>query len=74
MEARADDARYPQCTRSGIPPWKRGLTTPDIRNALEVAFRRSAKELELGEPLDWMETRHPRRWRFGSEIHTYDWK
>ena len=64
-------------SRSGtalFASWKRGLTTPDIRNALEAAFRRSAKELELGEPLDWMETRHPRRWRFGSEIHTYDWK
>ena len=35
--------------------------------------RRSAKEQPIGEPLDWLMTLRPARWRFGSEIRTYDW-
>lgn len=53
--------------------WKRELTTPEIRDALEAALRRSAKAQPTGEPLDWLMTLRPARWRFGSEIRTYDW-
>lgn len=53
--------------------WKRGLTTPEIRTALEEALRRSANVQPTGEPLDWLKNIRPARWRFGSEIHNYNW-
>jgi len=54
--------------------WKRNLTTPEIRKALEEALRRAAKVQPLGEALDWMENVRPVRWRFGDEILTYEWE
>ena len=54
--------------------WKRELTTPEIRKALEEALRRAAKVQPVGEPLDWIENIRPVRWRFGDEIRTYDWE
>jgi len=54
--------------------WKRELTTPEIRDALETALRRAAKVQPVGEPLDWMEHLRPVRWRFGDEIRNYNWE
>ncbi len=53
--------------------WKRELTTPEIREALEAALRRAAKVQPLGEALDWMERVRPERWRFGDEVRAYEW-
>lgn len=46
---------------------------PEQRAALLEAFRQAAQPLPPAEPLDWMETTCPRRWRFGEETQTYDW-
>lgn len=54
--------------------WKRQLTTPEYAAALEKALRRAAREQPTGEPLDWLETPRPIRWRFGDETVTYDWE
>jgi len=54
--------------------WKRELTTPEVRDALETALRRAAKVQPVGEPLDWMEHLRPVRWRFGDEERTYCWE
>lgn len=54
--------------------WKRQLTTPQAKAALESALRRAAKIQPTGEPLDWTETLRPTTWRFGAETRTYDWK
>ena len=54
--------------------WKRQLTTPEIREALETALRRAAKVQPVGEPLDWLQNIRPARWRFGDEIRNYDWE
>ena len=63
--------------RSGTPifiSWHRSLMTPEVRAALSAAFRAAAAGPATAEPLDWMETRFPRQWRFGSgEVVTYDW-
>ena len=53
--------------------WKRQLTTPEYAAALENALRRAAKEQPTGEPLDWLETPRPTRWRFGDETVLYTW-
>jgi len=54
--------------------WKRQLTTPEIRKALEESLRRAAKVQPVGEPLDWLQNIRPVRWRFGDEIRTYNWE
>ena len=54
--------------------WKRQLTTPEIRKALEESLRRAAKMQPVGEPLDWLQNIRPVRWRFGDEIRNYDWE
>lgn len=53
--------------------WKRELTTPESREALEKALRRAARVQPLGEPLDWQETLRPAQWRFGEETVEYRW-
>lgn len=46
---------------------------PDQRAVLSEAFSRSARAQAPAEPLDWMETTCPRRWRFDSETRQFDW-
>ena len=63
--------------RSGTPifiSWHRSLMTPEVRAALSAAFRAAAAGPVTAEPQDWMETRFPRQWCFGTgEVVTYDW-
>jgi len=62
--------------RSGTPlfvSWRRQLAGPEERKALRDAFLRASEPAPTAEPLDWMETSAPRRWRFGNEEATYDW-
>jgi len=53
--------------------WKRQLTTPEVKVALEAALRRAARRQPTGEPLDWLDTPRPTRWNFGGETVVYDW-
>ena len=41
--------------------------------ALQAAFTAAAQPLEPAEPLDWMETTCPRRWKIAGKIETYNW-
>ncbi len=62
--------------RSGTPlfvSWKRQFAGPEVREALRKAFIAASKPAPTAEPLDWMETPTPRRWRFGNEETTYNW-
>ena len=54
--------------------WRRQLATPESCAALERALRRAAKPQPTGEPLDWLETLRPTRWRFGNETRTFSWE
>ncbi|MDB5325018.1 MAG: glycoside hydrolase clan, partial [Phycisphaerales bacterium] len=63
-------------SRSGTPLFvsvDRAALTPQIRGALRNALVRAAVPLPLAEPLDWLETPTPARWKIGAEIQTYDW-
>ena len=40
---------------------------------MRVTRIRASQTAPTAEPLDWMETPAPKRWRFGSEEVTYDW-
>lgn len=62
--------------RSGTPLFV--STAPDALGAeqsaaLKRAFAVAAQPLPPAEPLDWLHTTCPRRWRFGDEEVTYDW-
>ena len=64
-------------SRSGTPlfvSWRRSLATAEVRAALRKAFATAARPRATAEPLDWMLTPRPRRWRFAdaSEGH-YEW-
>jgi alpha-galactosidase len=43
------------------------------RQAIQAAFARAARAQPGGEPLDWMDTTLPTRWRFGRETVAYRW-
>ena len=43
------------------------------RQALKAAFALAAQQLPLCEPLDWLETTAPRRWRLQGKPVEYDW-
>jgi alpha-galactosidase len=46
---------------------------PDQRAALRDAFAVAATQLPPGEPMDWLETTCPSRWRLNGETAEYDW-
>ena len=46
---------------------------PEQLIALKQAFAHAARPHHAGEPLDWLDTTCPERWRFGSEEAAYDW-
>lgn len=45
----------------------------DQRRAVADAFRIAARDQPPGEPLDWVQTTCPSRWRFGTDTVEYDW-
>ncbi|MGH7615674.1 MAG: hypothetical protein ACREPM_00425, partial [Gemmatimonadaceae bacterium] len=45
----------------------------DQRRDLEAALALAASPQPLGEPLDWMSSVYPSRWRLGGQTTTYDW-
>jgi alpha-galactosidase len=45
----------------------------DQRRDLRAALAIVAAPRSLGEPLDWMQTVYPSRWRLGGEERRYDW-
>ena len=53
--------------------WQPELVTGEVREALRAAFSRASRRQPAGEPLDWLDTLTPRRWKFGNETREYDW-
>jgi alpha-galactosidase len=46
---------------------------PEQKQSLQLALARASKPQPLAEPLDWMQTTTPAKWRFRSDIAEYDW-
>jgi alpha-galactosidase len=46
---------------------------PEQRAALKTAFAAASEKYPMAEPLDWMDSTCPRRWRIEGQIVTYDW-
>jgi len=55
--------------------WRRRLARdPEVAQALGKAWRHASTGPETAEPLDWLETPRPRRWRLADgTVRTYDW-
>lgn len=43
------------------------------RQLIRDSFARAAKPQPPGEPLDWLTTLQPRKWKLDGEIRTFDW-
>lgn len=62
--------------RSGTPlfvSFPRDSIRPEQEEALRVALAAAARRQPVGEPLDWLETRTPARWRLANEEHVFSW-
>ncbi|WP_141499997.1 hypothetical protein [Paenibacillus luteus] len=49
------------------------IVTKEQELALRAAFELAARELPLGEPLDWMETTCPSRWLLNGAERSFNW-
>lgn len=62
--------------RSGTPlfvSFPRDSVQPEQEQALRAALAAASRQQPLGEPLDWLETRTPVRWRLAGEEHVFSW-
>jgi alpha-galactosidase len=41
--------------------------------AIKECFRLASQEMPLGEPLDWMQTPTPKRWKLIGDVVNFDW-
>jgi len=46
---------------------------PEQKAALQEAFAQASLPQSPAEPLDWMETTCPERWKIGDKVVTFDW-
>jgi hypothetical protein len=47
--------------------------TPTQKAMIKECFALASRELPLGEPLDWMESAFPKRWKLKGEEENFDW-
>ena len=62
--------------RSGTPlfvSWPKSLVGPEQEHTIRDAFAIASVPQPPGEPLDWMETTTPARWKLMGDEKTYDW-
>jgi alpha-galactosidase len=43
------------------------------RIKIKECFKAASQNLPLGEPLDWMETAVPKRWKLNDNIENFNW-
>lgn len=46
---------------------------PEQRAAVREAFAQASRRQPVGEPLDWLDTNEPTRWKFGTAAKNFDW-
>ena len=49
------------------------VTDPSVLSVVSEALARAARPAPVAEPLDWLDTRCPRRWRLDGAERTFDW-
>jgi alpha-galactosidase len=48
-------------------------TGTEQKKVIKECFQLAAQSLPVAEPLDWMETQVPRKWKLNGSIRTFDW-
>jgi alpha-galactosidase len=48
-------------------------TGKEQKETIRECFKLASRSLPLGEPLDWMETAFPEKWKLNGEIVNFDW-
>jgi alpha-galactosidase len=43
------------------------------KEAIRACFQMAAKPLPTGEPLDWLETATPQKWKLNGKVETFNW-
>lgn len=43
------------------------------KQAVKQAFKQASVKQPLGQPMDWMDTREPKKWKLNNRIVTFDW-
>jgi alpha-galactosidase len=46
---------------------------PEQKTTIKECFRLASQNLPVGEPLDWMETPYPKKWKLNYKIETFNW-
>ena len=62
--------------KSGVPLFisaQPEATGPIQKKEIKEAFDLASRNLPLGEPLDWMETPFPKKWKLNGEVEIFDW-
>lgn len=62
--------------RSGTPLFvsaEPSALAAEQRAALAHAYAQVSQPQPVAEPLDWLDTVYPARWRFDDEVRTFDW-
>jgi len=61
---------------SGTPlfvSWPEALLGPEEKQAIGAAFGVAAQDQPLAEPLDWLDTRTPARWKLLGQERAFSW-
>ena len=62
--------------KSGTPLFisaQPGVAGADQKEFIKKCFSLASQNLPLGEPLDWMETPTPKKWKLNNEVETFNW-
>ena len=62
--------------RSGMPLFisaQREATGAEQKATIKESFKFASQNLTVAEPLDWMETPFPKKWKLDGEIVTFNW-
>jgi len=43
------------------------------KESIRECFKLASQKLPLGEPLDWLETPFPKKWKLNNELHSFEW-
>ncbi len=64
-------------TKSGTPLFisAQPEATKEVQlKHIKECFKLASQELPLGEPLDWMETQVPTKWKLNGKVETFNWE
>ena len=43
------------------------------KEVIKQCFKLASQNIPVGEPLDWMESAFPKKWKLNEKVETFDW-